>query len=66
MKALGIQVSDLAMFREVELVAGSGGGYEVKLQDRLKAASEERGVRRINVTIGCNANNSGAVIILES
>ena len=64
-KALGVQANDLALFREVEVGQGSGQGYEVMLHDRLKAASEQLGVRRIQLSMTHSAGLAGAVIILE-
>ncbi len=65
MKALGVQAIDLALFREVEVGQGSGQGYKVILHDRLKAASEQLGVRRIRLSITHSAGQAGAVVILE-
>jgi len=51
LKALGVGVSDLAMFREVEIGVNNNGEYAVVLHDRLKSQSEQLGVRHIRVSI---------------
>ena len=65
LKALGIRVTDLAMFREVEVGPGAGGGPEIWLRQRPKTESEQLGVRRIRLAIAQNANHTGATVILE-
>lgn len=64
-KALGVQANDLALFREVEMAPGNGRRCEVILHDRLKAASEQLGVRRIKLSLTRGAGRAGAVVILE-
>ena len=51
LKALGLEVGDLAMFREVELAANSEHHHALLLHGRVKARSEQLGVRRVNVSI---------------
>ena len=65
MKALAVRADDLALFREVEIVQGSGSGYKIILHDRLEAAAEQLGVRRIRLSITHAAGQAGAVVILE-
>ncbi len=66
MKALGVEVRDLAMFREVELRTGPGRGYEITLHSRLKAESERLGLQPMHLAIACNARQTGAMVILEA
>ncbi len=66
LKALGIGVSDWATFREVEIGLDSNGEYAVVLHDRLKSESEQLGVRHIRVSITAAAQQTGAMVILES
>lgn len=66
LKALGVRVSDLAMFREVEVGLDPDRGYKVILHDRLKVESERLGVRSIRLSIAHNANHTGAMVILEA
>ncbi len=64
-KALGVQPPDLALFREVEVAHCDSQGYQVILHDRLKAASEQLGVKRIKVAVARGAGQGTAVVILE-
>ena len=66
LKALGVGVSDWAMFREVEIGMDQNGEYAVVLHDRLKSESEQLGVRHIRVSIAAAAKQTGAMVILES
>ena len=66
LKALGVGVSDLAMFREVEIGLDGNGEYAVVLHDRLKSESEQLGVRHIRVSVAAAAKQTGAMVILES
>lgn len=66
LKALGVRVRDLAMFREVEVEPGSGDEYKLVLHERLKAASEQLGVRRVTLSIAYKAAQVGAVVVLEA
>ena len=66
LKALGIGVSDLAMFREVEIALDENGEYAVVLHNRLKSESEQLGVRHIRVSVAAAAKQTGAMVILES
>lgn len=66
LKALGVRVSDLAIFREVEVGPGSDCSYKVTLYDRLKGECERLGVRRIKLSISCPAGQTGAIVILEA
>ena len=66
LKALGVGVSDLAMFREVETGLDNNGEYAVVLHDRLKSESEQLGVRHIRISVAAAAKQTGAMVILES
>jgi holo-[acyl-carrier protein] synthase len=66
LKALGVGVSDLAMFREVEIGLDENGEYVVVLHDRLKSESEQLGVRHIRISVAAAAKQTGAMVILES
>lgn len=65
LKALGTRVTDLAIFREVEVQSGSEGECIIVLHNRPKAESERLGVRRINISIASHARHTGAMAILE-
>ena len=66
LKALGIGVSDLAMFREVAIALDENGEYAVVLHNRLKSESEQLGVRHIRVSVAAAAKQTGGMVILES
>ncbi len=66
LKALGVGVSDLAMFREVEIGPDKNGEYAVNLHNRLESESEQLGVRHIRISIAASAMHTGAMVILES
>jgi holo-[acyl-carrier protein] synthase len=66
LKALSLQVSDLAMFREVELAREIGRGPQILFHDRLKAASERLGAGGAKLSIAHGAHRTGAILILES
>ena len=66
MKALGLRVSDLAMFREIEVEHGTGRKVGVTLHGRLKTESERLGVRCIHLSFARCAGRAEAVVILEA
>jgi holo-[acyl-carrier protein] synthase len=66
LKALGVEISDLAMFHEVEIILSMTGAHAVVLHDRLQSVSEQLGVRHIRVSIAAAAKQTGAMVILES
>ncbi len=65
LKALGVPVEDLLMFREVEIAFAQGKALQVRLHGRIKAAAERLGVRNIRLAVSSSARQSCAVIILE-
>jgi holo-[acyl-carrier protein] synthase len=65
LKALGMGVRDLGMFREVELALGANHEYKIVLHDRLRAESARLGVRHIQLSIAHHAKQTAAVVILE-
>ena len=65
LKALGIKVSDLAMFLEVELAPVSSGGFEIVLRNRLESEAKRLGVRHIHLSIADDGVRAGAIVILE-
>ena len=66
LKALGSQVVDLAMFREVEVSHLPNGSCEIVLHDRLQAELERLGARRIRLSISHGAGQTVATVILEA
>lgn len=65
MKALGVRVDDLRMFREVEIRKRAGQQYRVVLHGRLKTESSEMGVRSVRLSIARGAGNANATVVLE-
>jgi len=66
LKAMGRQVSDLAIFREVEVEFRQDGAHRIVLHDRLREESKGLGVRRIHFSIARSASQTGAMVILEN
>lgn len=66
LKALGIGVRDLALFREVELGLGPDREYRIVLHDRLKAETVRLGIRHIRLSIARHSKQTAAVVILEA
>ncbi len=65
LKALGLPVPDLAMFREVNLRPAADGGYGVVLQGRLERHARELRVRQINLSIAQTRKQTAAMVILD-
>lgn len=66
LKALGTEVNDLAVFREVEVKCCGGREYGLALHARLQSKATRLGVRRINLAIAMTKRQTGAMVILES
>ena len=66
LKALGLAVGDLGVFREVELGEDDEGAPTVLFHGRVKARSELLGVRRVKVSIAAAKKLTGAMVVLES
>ena len=66
LKALGGPPRDLGSFREVEVERGRDRRYTVVLHDRLRADSEQLGVRRIWLSVAQQAAQTAAMAILET
>ncbi|HEY4931198.1 MAG TPA: holo-ACP synthase [Terriglobales bacterium] len=65
LKALGLEVGDLGMFREVELTEGGKGEHGVLLHGRIRAKSDQLGVRRIRLSITTAKKLTSAMVVLE-
>jgi len=66
LKALGVCVGDLAIFREVEVRFGPAGPSAIVLRDRLKSEAGRLGVRRVHLSIAAARKQTGAMVVLES
>ena len=65
LKALGMEIPDLGVFREVEL--GLDGGSPILfLRYRPAAAARKLGASRIHVSVASTLKNAAAMVILES
>jgi holo-[acyl-carrier protein] synthase len=64
LKAFNLPAGDLASFREVE-VRAAGTEFELAVYGRLKARSEELGVRQIRLSVAGSAQHTSAMVILE-
>jgi holo-[acyl-carrier protein] synthase len=64
-KALGLQVSDLGLFREAEVVPRNNGSYQVLLHGRLAAAAGALGVRSIALSMAHHGGQTSAIVMLE-
>ena len=65
LKAMNARISNLAVFREVEVHAGSDSEYLVVLHGGAKAQSECLGARRIRLSVTRSARHTAAMVILE-
>jgi len=66
LKALGMPVTDLGLFREVTVAHDDRGRRRVMFSGRLKAESDRLGVRNIKLSLVYNPRQTCAIIILES
>jgi holo-[acyl-carrier protein] synthase len=64
LKALGIQVADLGMLREVEVELGEG--CAILLHNRIKSESERLGARHVRLSLASGKRQTGAMVILET
>lgn len=62
LKALGVAVTDLSAFREIDVELGC---HRIVLHNRLKTHSEQLGVRHIRLSTSVGKDLSGAMVILE-
>lgn len=66
LKALGVNVGDPGLRREVEIELDYSGTWTVVLHERLKTESERLGVKQIRLSITSNQQQTGAMVILET
>ncbi len=65
LKALGVPVADLEMFREVEVLEKASGRTEVSFHGRAQQISEALGVRRVLAALHMDRRLAAAMVILE-
>jgi len=66
LKALGADIADLGMFREVEVRSDRGGECAVRLRKRVLTLARRSGTRSINLSVAVRKRNAVALVILES
>ncbi len=66
LKALGLEVTSLADFRDIEVTPNPNGNWSLQLLGRALTASREMGARRISVAVAAGRKLSGAVVVLET
>jgi holo-[acyl-carrier protein] synthase len=65
LKAMNARISDLTIFREVEVQGGADSEYRVVLHGGLRAQFERRGARQMRLSVARNAQHTVAMVILE-
>jgi holo-[acyl-carrier protein] synthase len=65
LKAMNARISDLTVFREVEVQAGSDREYRVVLHGSAKAQSERLGARQVRLSVARSAQHTAAMVVLE-
>ena len=66
LKALGVDVEDLALFREAEVTLGSDSDCAVVLRGRLAARFQTLRARKIRVAIATSSKLTGALALVEA
>ena len=66
LKALGREVEDLGLLREVELVQGGNDKPAITLHARMQSEGQRLGVRRIWLSMAATEEHACAVVIVES
>ncbi len=66
LKALGIPVDNLGIFRDVEIHTGRDGTPAIVLHGRLHDRSEQLEVGHIRLSVTSSARQTGAMVILEN
>lgn len=66
LKAMNARISDLTIFREVEVQAGADSEYRVVLHGGLRTQFERRGARQIRLSVARSAQHTIALVILEA
>ncbi len=64
-KALGMQLCDLALLREVEWRPGCGHSGQLAFRGRLRSACSRLGVNRVWASVSRGKKQAVAVVVLE-
>ncbi len=65
LKAMNARISDLTIFRKVEVQAGADSEYRVVLHGGLRTEFERQGGRQIRLSVARTAKHTVALVILE-
>jgi len=66
LKALGIEVSQLAHFREIEALPDPSGQWNLRVEGKSLSACQKLGVQRTHVAVTTSKTLCGAVVVLEA
>jgi holo-[acyl-carrier protein] synthase len=66
LKAVGSEVTDLGLFRDIEVLYGPSGRPTIALHSRVQAKAQSLGVRHIWVSTASTKKHAGALVVLES
>ncbi len=66
LKALGLGIADLSIFREIELVRESDDRFGLRLHGNTDAVSRQLGISRMWIALTTTTKFSGAMVVLES
>jgi holo-[acyl-carrier protein] synthase len=66
LKALGIDISDVGLFREVEVMKDADGKHSISLNARLQKKAQQLGVSRVWLSIASTKKRAAALVVLES
>lgn len=65
LKALGIRIADLGMFREIEVLGNGRGSVKVSLHGRVQRQSSALGVKRVLAALHSDRYLAAAMVVLE-
>ena len=65
LKAMNARISDLTVFREIEVQSGTDNEYRLVLHGGLRRQSERMGARRTKLSLARNAKHTVAMVVLE-
>lgn len=66
LKALGTEVIDLGLFREVEVVYEPGGEPAITLHSRARSLAQGLAVKHVWISIASAKEHVGACVVMES
>ena len=66
LKALGIAVTNLANFSDIEVLPDPRGNWSLSLHGHSLSISQKLGVQRVSVAVTTSKKLSGAMVVLEA